>query len=107
MVCSRYIFAAGLKVDRFWPKYGLWVKSLTETHWLAWPDLIFEEIVFNLFFIAMGEEPGFRGFALPRFLVNRTALAASLIVGILHVIWYIPLFITGDDQLVITTVIIL
>jgi membrane protease YdiL (CAAX protease family) len=61
-------------------------------------DLIFEFIIFNFFFIAIGEEPGFRGFALPRLLVGRSAVAASLILGVLHAIWHIPLFVTGDSQ---------
>ena len=52
--------------------------------------------VLSFFFIALGEEPGFRGFALPRFMASRSALAASLIVGILHMIWHLPLVIGGD-----------
>jgi len=48
------------------------------------------------FFISLGEEPGFRGFALPRLLIGRSALSASLIIGVLHAIWHLPLFIGGD-----------
>ena len=48
--------------------------------------------VFILFWIGLGEEPGWRGFALPRLLVGRSALAAALILGIIHLVWHLPLF---------------
>ena len=51
-----------------------------------------------LFVIALGEEPGFRGFALPRFLTTRSALSAGLWVGVLHMIWHMPLFLAGADS---------
>lgn len=59
------------------------------------------------FFISLGEEPGFRGFALPRLLTGRSALSASLILGVLHVIWHLPLFIGGDMPFFSTALIIL
>jgi hypothetical protein len=43
--------------------------------------------------IALAEEPGFRGFALPRFLASRPPLAAALIVGVLHTLWHLPLLV--------------
>ncbi len=48
--------------------------------------------MFILLFIGLGEEPAWRGFALPRLMAGRTALAASLILGVLHIIWHLPLF---------------
>jgi membrane protease YdiL (CAAX protease family) len=63
--------------------------------------------LFIFFTIALGEEPGFRGFALPRLLVGRSALAASLILGVLHAIWHLPLFLGGEMPAVSTTLIIL
>lgn len=59
------------------------------------------------FFVSLGEEPGFRGFALPRLLIGRSALSASLILGLLHVIWHLPLFFGGDMPVFSTTLIIL
>jgi membrane protease YdiL (CAAX protease family) len=44
---------------------------------------------------AMGEELGWRGFALPRLLNNRSPLVATLILGILVAGWHTPLFVTG------------
>lgn len=39
-----------------------------------------------------GEEFGWRGFLLPRLQQNHTALTSSLIIGIFHSLWHIPLF---------------
>jgi len=58
-------------------------------------ELLFEFILV-FFIIGLGEEPGFRGFALPRFLANYPALTASLILGVLHGIWHLPNFLTSD-----------
>jgi membrane protease YdiL (CAAX protease family) len=49
-----------------------------------------------LFFIltltdGLGEEPAWRGFALPRLLARHNALVASLIVGVLWALWHLPL----------------
>ncbi len=48
--------------------------------------------VFIFFWIGLGEEPGWRGFLLPRLLVGRTALVAALIVGLIHMVWHLPLY---------------
>jgi membrane protease YdiL (CAAX protease family) len=69
-------------------------------------DAIFG-FLFILVVVALGEEPGFRGFALPRLLEGRSALSASLILGVLHTIWHLPLFITGEDAAIPTTIIII
>lgn len=74
----------------------------TSIQWPAWIDVFMEAFLF----ISLGEEPGFRGFALPRLLEGRSALAASLILGVLHAIWHIPLFIFGSDSPIIIPIII-
>lgn len=58
-----------------------------------------------VYFFAFGakalitEEVAWRGFALPRLLVNRSALSASIILGLLWGIWHTPLFfIAGTGQ---------
>jgi len=40
----------------------------------------------------VGEEFGWRGFALPRILETRSPLSASLILGAIHAVWHVPLF---------------
>jgi uncharacterized protein len=42
------------------------------------------------------EEPGWRGYALPRLQVGRSALSASLILWPCLVVWHLPLFLVGE-----------
>jgi len=44
------------------------------------------------------EEPGFRGYALPRLQIGRSALFAALTLGVLWAFWHLPLFISGMDH---------
>ena len=44
----------------------------------------------------LGEEPGWRGFALPRMLRGQGALAASLVLGAIWAAWHLPLGLVGD-----------
>jgi membrane protease YdiL (CAAX protease family) len=62
-----------------------------EPHFPGWTDLA-ARFVFILLFIGLGEEPAWRGFALPRLMTGRSALTASLILGMLHMVWHLPLF---------------
>ena len=71
----------------------------------AWSDLLMGFFWPSLLGIALAEEPAIRGFALPRLMNGRSALTASLFLGVLHTIWHIPLFITGEDSPVIILVI--
>ena len=56
---------------------------------------ILQVLLVQLFIIQVGEELGWRGFALPRLLEGRSALAASLILGMLWVGWHLPSYATG------------
>ena len=47
--------------------------------------------VWIVFLFAVGEELGWRGFALPRLLAGRNAIYASIILGGLHALWHWPL----------------
>lgn len=89
--------------------FGLTIASgatlSTNIQWPSLPDLLIEMLII-FFLIGLGEEPGFRGFALPRLMVGRSALAASLILGVLHAIWHLPLFVTGDDSPITILIII-
>jgi membrane protease YdiL (CAAX protease family) len=45
-----------------------------------------------LFVLVVGEEIGWRGYALPRLLATRSMLSASLILGVLWGAWHLPTF---------------
>ncbi len=50
-----------------------------------------ERFVFILLFIGLGEEPGWRGFALPQLQARHTPFRASLILAPLWALWHLPL----------------
>jgi membrane protease YdiL (CAAX protease family) len=47
----------------------------------------------------LGEEPGWRGFALPRLLATRSPLGASLVLGVLVAAWHVPLVFLAGERL--------
>jgi membrane protease YdiL (CAAX protease family) len=54
---------------------------------------------FVVFVLIVGEELGWRGYALPRLLAERSPLAASLILGALWGAWHLPtFFVPGAPQ---------
>jgi uncharacterized protein len=63
----------------------------------AWPSLI--PTYFLLLLIpgigGAWEEPGWRGYALPKLQVGRSALVASLILGVVWAFWHLPLMVAG------------
>jgi len=64
---------------------------------LPWGGFV---LLFGLYLVnplggAMGEEPGWRGYALPRLQADRSPLAAGLILGVLVAGWHLPLVAYG------------
>lgn len=77
----------------------------TAAQWSAWPDAL-GNWVFIFLFIGLAEEPGFRGFATDRLLTRHSAVRASAIFGVLHVVWHLPLFFYGLEPPVIIPIIL-
>ena len=50
-----------------------------------------ERFLFILLFIGLGEEPGWRGFALPHLQTKHSPLIASLILAPVWALWHLPL----------------
>jgi membrane protease YdiL (CAAX protease family) len=63
-------------------------------YWLRWPQNVGSLIV-----PPVGEEFGWRGFALPRLQRRYNALWASLILGVIWACWHIPIFFLPGAQL--------
>ena len=60
---------------------------------------VFTGIELVLFVAVVGEELGWRGYALPLLLEKRSALTASLILGVLWGLWHLPTFVVpGTPQ---------
>ena len=59
-----------------------------------WQKIIILLLVFILGFDGLGEEIGWRGFALPQLLERYSALISSLILGALWAIWHFPYALT-------------
>jgi uncharacterized protein len=63
---------------------------------IAWPEPaalreLPDRFIFIFLFIGLGEEPGWRGFALPRLQKQHTPLVASLILAPIWALWHLPL----------------
>jgi len=59
--------------------------TLTLGFWLTW-------LLVNVFSGATGEEPGWRGFALPMLLTRFQPVAAGLLLGVIWSWWHLPLW---------------
>lgn len=57
---------------------------------VPWSDL-FDRFVFTILFVALGEEPGWRGFLLPLLQRRFHPLAATLLLCPIWALWHLPL----------------
>jgi len=65
---------------------------------VAWSSvaLLFASRFVNPLDGPLGEEPGFRGYALPQLQVGRSPLGAGLVLAPLVALWHLPLVVTGQ-----------
>jgi len=56
-----------------------------------WSDLL-DRFVFTLLFVALGEEPAWRGFLLPLLQRHLSPIVATLVVAAVWSIWHLPLW---------------
>jgi membrane protease YdiL (CAAX protease family) len=81
------------------PVLAVWVSTLLGTPApvvVTTIPMVLSLFLFSIFpGSAMGEELGWRGYALPRLQAGRSALAASLIVGAAWGTYHLPLFLLG------------
>jgi membrane protease YdiL (CAAX protease family) len=54
--------------------------------------------VYLLIFVTLGEEVGWRGYALPALQARYSALLASLILGVVWALWHLPVFFNPDTS---------
>ncbi len=95
-----YGVALGLPIALKFAAYGLSLAlgapAPAAEAWGAWAEVPFE-FIFVFLTLALGEELGFRGYALPKLLERHSPLTASLILGVMRVIWHVPLVVVAGD----------
>lgn len=80
---------------------ALWLSSVVggiQIDWQAFGPLWrVVPMMFMLIILAgLGEEFGWRGFLLPRLQIRHNALISSFMVGLLHSLWHLPMFLVDE-----------
>jgi membrane protease YdiL (CAAX protease family) len=64
-----------------------------------WIQTVIMILMFTLGFDGIGEELGWRGFALPRLLARYPALGASVVMGAIWALWHLPYALTKGSAM--------
>jgi membrane protease YdiL (CAAX protease family) len=72
---------------------------LPHTSFFHDPQRTLAALIFGQLAVALGEEPGWRGFALPQLIEGLGPVAGTLILGTAWALWHLPLFlVVGTPQ---------
>ena len=78
---------------------ALWVDGIKMADSWFSPSMPFGFMTFLLLYIGLGEEIGWRGFALPKFQAILGSLGGSIANGVFWALWHLPLFLMpGSSQ---------
>ncbi len=91
-----YLFAIFIVALLMLVNIGLHINAIPlPSEWMSFPLLL----IFGQLWIVIGEEYGWRGFALPLLQKQFGSLGASLTIGVLWASWHLPMFfIPGSPQ---------
>jgi hypothetical protein len=81
----------------------VYLAGVAGDHAVDWSHLApvytaFPPLVLLIVFAGLGEEFGWRGFAVPRLQRRHNALTTSLIIGAFHSLWHLPLFFVKGEM---------
>jgi membrane protease YdiL (CAAX protease family) len=60
----------------------------------TWPTAVPTVFLSTVLIVGLFEEPGWRGYALPRLQRDHGALAAALVLGVVWLLWHLPLLLS-------------
>lgn len=64
-------------------------------NWSLLYSVFLPSVILGIFIPSLGEEPGWRGFALPRLQARYGPLLGTAVLGLLHGLWHLPVFFTS------------
>ncbi|MCW5852951.1 MAG: CPBP family intramembrane metalloprotease [Anaerolineae bacterium] len=74
------------------PWFGATPLTALLTGWPLYFTAFLPNVAMGLFLPALGEETGWRGFALPRLQAAYGPIVGSLVLGALHALWHLPVY---------------
>lgn len=78
---------------------AVWISGIEIAEGWFSPSMPLGFMVFLLIYIGLGEEIGWRGFALPRFQESLGSFRGSIATGVFWALWHLPLFLMpGSSQ---------